>query len=183
MQCATPNVKSLSSRYLLPSTLLSGWIIVGSQQWPSEGNPSQEQLCLCYMCYYTPLVLLYTFDVLRTEGNLLRRGCIFAMCSNTPVMCYVLICNVQCGIYCRGCMFAMCSYTPANLRCALYYVLYAVCRGEWIYCAGAASEIDFAIIFNGVITTGYLLDAQQQMDIVKKWNLPMMAAAVFFLLR
>ena len=91
-------------------------------------------------------------------------------------MCYVLICNVQCGIYCRGCMFAMCSYTPA-----MCYVLCALCcvqRG--IYCAGAASEIDFAIIFNGVITTGYLLDAQQQMDIVKKWNLPMMAAAVFF---
>ena len=60
-------------------------------------------------------------------------------------------------------MFAMCSCTPVmcNALCAL-------CCERGIYCAGAAFEIDFAIIFNGVITTGYLLDAQQQMDIVKK---------------
>ena len=85
------------------------------------------------------------------------------------------ICKVGCI---AGAVCLLCALS--HLRCAMYYVLYAVCRGEWIYCAGAASEIDFAIIFNGVITTGYLLDAQQQMDIVKKWNLPMMAAAVFF---
>ena len=106
-------------------------------------------------------------------------------------MCYVLICNVQCGIYCRGFIFAMCSYTPvirnvlcAYMQCAgravctfamcsftpaMCNALCALCcvqRG--IYCVGAESEIDFAIIFNGVITSGYLLDAQQQMDIVKK---------------
>ena len=49
------------------------------------------------------------------------------------------------------------------------YVLCTICYvKKRIYCAGAASEIDFAIIFNDVITSGYLLDAQQQMDIVKK---------------
>ena len=94
-------------------------------------------------------------------------------------MCYVLIykhiCNVQGGIYREGCIFAMCSYTPA--MCNVLWALCCVQRG--IYCAGAASEIDFAIIFNDVITSGYLLDAQQQMDIVKKWNLPMMAAGFF----
>ena len=48
-------------------------------------------------------------------------------------------------------------------------VLCALCNAQrGIYCAGAASEIDSTIIFNGVITTSYLLDAQQQMDIVKK---------------
>ena len=41
-----------------------------------------------------------------------------------------------------------------HLQCAMCYVLCTICYvKKRIYCAGAASEIDFAIIFNGVITT------------------------------
>ena len=86
-------VQSLSSQYPLPSILLSGWIIVDSQQWPSEGNPSQRQLCLCYMRYYTPLVLLYTSCAI-----------IHLLCSHTPQMCYV-----QKGIYCGGAVSLLCA--------------------------------------------------------------------------
>ena len=125
VQCATPNVQSLSSQYTLPSILLSGWIIVGSQQWPSEGNPSQEQLCLCYMCYYTPLVLLYTSDVLRTEGNLLQRGCIFAMCSYTPVIRNVLCAYMQCARWnlLRGLYVCYVLLHTRDVQCTLCFML------------------------------------------------------------
>ena len=94
-------------------------------------------------------------------------------------MCYVLIykhiCNVQGGIYREGCIFAMCSYTPA--MCNVLWALCCVQRG--IYCAGAASEIDFAIIFNGVITTSgninWMLSSKWTLsknEIFQWWLLP-----------
>ena len=100
-------------------------------------------------------------------------------------MCYVLIykhiCNVQGGIYREGCIFAMCSYTPA--MCNVLWALCCVQRG--IYCAGAASEIDFAIIFNGVITTSgninWMLSSKWTLsknEIFQWWLLPVFSFEV-----
>ena len=91
-----PNVQSRSSQYPLPSILLSGWIIVGSQQWPSEGNPSQEH-CVFAICVIIHLVLLYSSCALiHLRCVTFRRESI----AEGLYLRYVLLytCNTQCAM-------------------------------------------------------------------------------------
>ena len=96
VHCATQMCHPSVSQYLLPSILLSGWIIVGSQQWPSEGNPSQEH-CVFAICVIIHLVLLYSSCALiHLRCVTFRRESI----AEGLYLRYVLLytCNTQCAM-------------------------------------------------------------------------------------
>ena len=70
---------------------------------------------------------LYFSDVLRSEGNLLRRGCIFAMCSYTPVIRNVLCAYMQCTRWdlLRGLYVCYVLLHSCDMQCTMCFMLCA----------------------------------------------------------